>query len=211
MLNVLSKLFENRTAQQGGLIVLLLSLYPVVEPHISEYLNNKENKAIKLMIAESRDELIESMRVFNKQLILESREIAIKAHSKKREDTNSEFMDKVVDKVGNASWGKLDWIVRYMKSDTFVADKSIIRGDVEPELLRRTMVYVNSLNGTIHPKIGLAGDYLANNFEWKPFIDEVVEVMAMENKSIDSRFIGVSNVMRKYQNSLWLKMRKDIR
>ncbi len=131
--------------------------------------------------------------------------------------TNTQIIEIAKAKVWLASEKKLAFIRKRLEKNNLQERKEIVKTQIRTELVRRSEEYIGFLNGFITP-VWLLGEWIEHNFPMDDFLAEVYDVMFRlqkdwdtEKEDINIKIDDIRFLMMAAQNTLWEKLKVDIK
>jgi hypothetical protein len=186
-----------------GVAGVLAAVIAMGFPYVEQYISMETNQSTQIFVHKMKAEILQDIqRMLDKQTA-----IAVDAHAKtKLSDKQAIYLMKTA--VGYQSIYKVEWLKDYLKNnkDYILHNKTMIRNAIRAELVRQSSIYVEALNGFVHPKIGRLGDFVNDNFDMVTFLEGIyLIVFASDCAECETTYTAIMYHMLDAQNDLWYK------
>lgn len=188
----------------------LVLLLPFVLPYLEKYFDNKTASQTEAFVYEIKADLIKDIQaITDKQTRL-----AIESHAKtKLTGRQAVYLMKTA--VGYQSIHKVNWLRRHMEKvpqeSVYILEDSI-KAAIKAEFIHQSNIYIDALNGFVHPNLGRLGDFVKEEFCMDRFLERVYGIVLNNDcGSCEIVMESVMYVMLDEQNQLWKKAEERIR
>jgi len=190
------------SVKKYGIATGLVLLIPFILPYVDKYLDSKAATSTRVFVYKIKDEITRDVQhMLDKQTT-----IAIEAHAKaKLDDKQTIYLMKTA--VGYQSIHKVNWMRTYLGSipkENISYMERAIKQAIKAELIRQSAIYIDALNGFAHPKIGLLGNFINDNFDMDGFLEGIYAIV-FSNDCVDCDMVyeTIMYFMLDEQNALW--------